>query len=89
MLALLTFIYNDFMESPLIDEFKIKVVVVLIDKKHRIVRKRNINFNGVNLKQLIQDKYTVKSEIYNDVNVGILGEAKYGAGVGYDDIIVT
>lgn len=63
-------------------------VAGLIDKKTSIVRRSgNINFNGVNLRQLIQDKYAVKSEIDNDVNVEILGEAKYGAGVGCDDII--
>ncbi|APC91263.1 MULTISPECIES: ROK family protein [Francisella] len=63
-------------------------VAGLIDKKTSVVRRSvNINLNGVNLKQLIQDKYVVKSVIDNDVNVGILGEAKYGAGVGCDDII--
>ncbi|WP_343377542.1 hypothetical protein [Francisella-like endosymbiont] len=43
----------------------------LYDKKTLIVRRSgNINFNGVNLRQLIQDKYAVKSEIDHDVNVG-------------------
>lgn len=63
-------------------------VAGLIDKKTSVVRRSvNININGVNLKQIIQDKYAVKSEIDNDVNVGVLGEAKYGAGIGCDDII--
>lgn len=39
------------------------------------------------MKEVVEDKYKVKSEIDNDVNVGVLGEAKYGAGVGHDDIV--
>ncbi|GAB4222033.1 MAG: ROK family protein [Francisella sp.] len=63
-------------------------VAGLVDKKTSVMRKSvNINIDGVNLKQVIQDKYSVKSLVDNDVNVGLLGEVKYGAGVGYDDII--
>ncbi|AJI54201.1 ROK family protein [Francisella philomiragia] len=63
-------------------------VAGLIDKRTSIVRRSvNINLNGVNLKEVVEDKYKVKSEIDNDVNVGVLGEAKYGAGVGHDDIV--
>jgi len=63
-------------------------VAGLIDKKTSVVRRSvNINLNGVNLKEVLEEKYKVTAEIDNDVNVGILGEAKYGAGVGCDDIV--
>lgn len=63
-------------------------VAGLIDKKTSIVRRSvNINISGVNLKEIIEEKYSVISQIDNDVNVGILGEAKYGAGIGCDDIV--
>lgn len=63
-------------------------VAGLVDKKTSVVRRSvNININGVNLKDILEEKYKVFAEIDNDVNVGILGEAKYGAGIGYDDIV--
>ncbi|AIT10178.1 ROK family transcriptional regulator [Candidatus Francisella endociliophora] len=63
-------------------------VAGLIDKKTSVVRRSvNININGVNLKKILEEKYKVLAEVDNDVNVGILGEAKYGAGVGCDDIV--
>ncbi|ASG68485.1 glucokinase [Francisella halioticida] len=63
-------------------------VAGLIDKKTSVVRRSvNININGVNLKYILEEEYSVLAEIDNDVNVGILGEAKYGAGIGCDDIV--
>lgn len=60
----------------------------LIDKKTSVIRRSvNINVNGVNLKHILEEEYGVRAEIDNDVNVGILGEAKYGAGIGCDDIV--
>lgn len=60
----------------------------LVDKKTSVVRRSvNINVNGVNFKEILEEKYGVIAEIDNDVNVGILGEAKYGAGIGHDDIV--
>lgn len=60
----------------------------LIDKKTSVIRRSvNINIDGVNLKHFLEEEYGVLAEIDNDVNVGILGEAKYGAGVGCDDIV--
>lgn len=60
----------------------------LIDKKTSVIRRSvNINIDGVNLKHVLEEEYGVLAEIDNDVNVGILGEAKYGAGIGCDDII--
>ncbi|AXA34017.1 ROK family protein [Francisella adeliensis] len=63
-------------------------VAGLVDKKTSVMKKSvNININDVNLKEVLEEKYSVLAKIENDVNVGILGEAKYGAGVGYDDIV--
>ncbi len=47
----------------------------------------NLNLNGVCIKDEFSNKLGVPTFVENDVNVGVLGEAKYGAGVSYDDIV--
>jgi glucokinase len=60
----------------------------LIDRKTSIVKKSvNINLTGINLIQVLKKRYDVSVAIDNDVNVGVLGEAKYGVGVGCDDVV--
>ena len=63
-------------------------VAGLIDIKTSTMRNSvNININGVNFKTLIKEKYDVLAKVDNDVNVGVIGEWKYGAGIGHDDIV--
>ena len=63
-------------------------VAGLVDTKTSTMRNSvNINIDGVNFKTLIKEKYGVLAKVDNDVNVGVIGEWKYGAGIGHDDII--
>ena len=63
-------------------------VAGLVDTKTATMRNSvNININGVNFKTLIKEKYGVLAKVDNDVNVGVIGEWKYGAGIGHDDIV--
>lgn len=63
-------------------------VAGLVDTKTGLIKhSANINIVNINLKQVIEDKYKVPAFIENDVNVGIVGEWKYGAGIGYSDIV--
>jgi len=63
-------------------------VAGLVDTKTSTMRNSvNININGVNFKTLIKEKYGVLAKVDNDVNVGVIGEWKYGAGMGHDNII--
>ena len=63
-------------------------VAGLVDTKTSTMRNSvNINIDGVNFNTLIKEKYGVLAKVDNDVNVGVIGEWKYGAGIGHDDII--
>lgn len=63
-------------------------VAGLVDTKTSTIRASgNINIEAVNFKTIIKEKYDVLAKVDNDVNVGVIGEWKYGAGVGHDDIV--
>ena len=48
----------------------------------------NINLNGINIAQEVSQKFTnVPVFIENNVNVGVIGEWKYGAGRGHQNIV--
>lgn len=59
----------------------------IVDRKGTIVRTPNLNLDGFELKQEAKNKFGVKVEVGNDVNVGLLGEKWFGAAQGYNNII--
>ena len=63
-------------------------VAGIIDKKTSVMHvAANMNLDNVNLKKVLEDKYCVLAKIENDVNVGTIGEWKYGAGRGHKDVV--
>lgn len=56
-------------------------------EKGEVVFSPNLPWKNYNLKEEIEKKYEIKVTIGNDVNVGIVGEWKYGAGIGKKNII--
>ena len=60
----------------------------IIDSENGIiVFSPNIPWNNYNLKNEIETKYGISCYIGNDVNVGVMGEWKYGSGIGYKNIV--
>ncbi len=53
----------------------------------KIIAAPNLNCININIKDIIEQKYSIPVCIGNDVNVATLGEAKFGAGVGYKDFV--
>lgn len=47
----------------------------------------NLPWRNYNIKKPIEEKFGVPFYIGNDVNVGVLGEYKYGAGKGYKNVV--
>ncbi|NBH63547.1 ROK family protein [Francisella noatunensis subsp. noatunensis] len=48
----------------------------------------NINLNGINIAKEVSQKFdNVPVFIENDVNVGVIGEWKYGVGQGHENIV--
>ena len=47
----------------------------------------NIPWENYPLKEEIEKSFGIKTKLGNDVNVGVLGEWKYGAGRGYKNIV--
>ena len=45
------------------------------------------NWNGLHLKELVQNRFNVEVRLGNDANLAALGEWKYGAGVGHHNLI--
>lgn len=45
------------------------------------------NWNGLHLKELVENKFNVEVRLGNDANLAALGEWKYGAGVGHHNLI--
>ncbi|MGM0508090.1 MAG: ROK family protein [Fusobacteriota bacterium] len=52
-----------------------------------IITSPNLPWKNYNLKEKIQEEYNIPFYLENDVNVGILGEWRYGAGKGADNLI--
>lgn len=81
--------------DALIEEIDLDQVVALgagvpgiIDGKNGIVIfSPNMNWENFRLKEEIEKKYGLKTFIGNDVNVGTLGEWKYGAGKDFKNIV--
>ena len=47
----------------------------------------NLNLNGVCIKDEVSNKFGVVSFVENDVNVGVIGEWKHGAGIEHKNIV--
>lgn len=47
----------------------------------------NLPWRNYNIRSAIEKKFGVKFYIGNDVNVGVLGEYKYGAAKGYNNVV--
>ena len=47
----------------------------------------NLPFRNYDIRTPLEEKFGVPFYIGNDVNVGVLGEYRYGAGKGYDNVV--
>ncbi len=60
----------------------------IIDAENGVVLfSPNIPWENYPLKEYIEKAFEIKTTLANDVNVGVLGEWKYGAGRGYKNIV--
>ncbi|QWU99864.1 ROK family protein [Francisella salimarina] len=72
---------------------KIKAIGIgiagFVDSKNGILNfSANINLNGINIAKEVSQKFdNVPVYIENDVNVGVIGEWKYGVGKGHENIV--
>ena len=53
---------------------------IIDSEKGVVVFSPNIPWENYNLKEELEERYGIRLRIGNDVNVGVLGEWKYGAG---------
>ncbi len=56
-------------------------------EKGEVVTSPNLPWKNYNLKNEIEEEYKIKTNIGNDVNIGVLGEWKFGAGKGKKNIV--
>jgi len=62
----------------------------LIDSENgTVIFAGNLNLKNYPLKKLLQEKIGVPVKVCNDANAAALGEAKFGAGKGYDDSVLV
>lgn len=62
----------------------------LIDSENGVVVfAGNLNLKNYPLKKLLEEKLKVPVKVCNDANAAALGEAKFGAGKGYDDSVLV
>jgi len=60
----------------------------IIDSKAGVVRSSaNIDVKNFPLKEVVETEFHIPTYIENDVNVGVIGEWKYGGAKGYDNIV--
>lgn len=48
----------------------------------------NLDFKGVNLKEYFLEKYGVKVSLSNDAAAAALGEYRFGAGIGHENLVL-
>lgn len=56
-------------------------------EKGILINAVNLECRDFNIKELIEEKYKIKTYAGNDVEAAALGELKFGAGRGYKDIV--
>ena len=47
----------------------------------------NLGFSNINLKNIIEEKFSIPVFMGNDVDVAAIGEAKFGAGLGFNNFV--
>lgn len=52
-----------------------------------LVNAINLECKNLEIKKLLEEKFEIKTYIGNDVEVATLGEMKFGAGIGFKDIV--
>ena len=64
-------------------------VPCIFDKKTGVVSYgNNLDFKGVNLKEWVKSRYGKELFISNDAAAAALGEYRFGAGKGYDNVVL-
>lgn len=48
----------------------------------------NLSFDGINLREFFKDKYNIDFNIANDADAAVLGELKFGAARGYQNVVL-
>lgn len=59
----------------------------LVNRSKQIVLTPNTNWNGIELKKIVEDTFHVPVTIENEANAGAYGENIYGAAKAYDNFI--
>ncbi|QXF53430.1 ROK family protein [Francisella tularensis] len=91
ILAQIFKVINKLLDSS--NKNKIKAIGIgiagFVDSKSGVLNfSANINLNGINIAQEVSQKFAnVPVFIENDVNVGVIGEWKYGAGRSHQNIV--
>jgi glucokinase len=60
---------------------------VIDQNKGEIIYAPNLPWKNYNIRNIVEDRYKVPFYIGNDVNVGVMGEWKYGAGIKKKNIV--
>ena len=56
-------------------------------KKGVLINAVNLDCKDLNIKEILEEKFSIPVNIGNDVEVATFGELKFGAGIGYKDIV--
>lgn len=56
-------------------------------EKGILISAPNLNCSNINLKAILERQFFIPTFIGNDVGTATLGEIKFGAGVGYDNVV--
>ncbi|WP_193065483.1 ROK family transcriptional regulator [Oceanobacillus oncorhynchi] len=59
----------------------------IVDKQKKILLAPNLEWKNIDLKVILEDKYSVPVMIENEANAGAYGERRFGAGKGYHHIL--
>ncbi len=83
---------DELLEISNIDKKQIKSIGLgvagQVDRdKGILINAVNLDCQDLKLKELIEEKYGIKTYVGNDVECATLGELKFGAGVGYKNIV--
>ena len=85
-------VVREMIEASGIDRSEFKAIAAaapgVIDQENGIVlSSANLPWTNYDIKSAVENQTGIPFHIGNDVNVGVLGEFKYGAGRGYSNIV--